>query len=55
MEETYENIVAKALIRILENQISIKEHIGLAKDTSDFGDCYYDREIIKSLSKFEYF
>ena len=55
MEEnkTNDSIFARALIRILENQITIKRHIGLIKEEGYYGDCYDDNEIINDLSNIE--
>ena len=48
MEEnkTNDEIFAEALIQIIENQIAIKEHLGIARC---YDDCYYDRIIIDEL------
>lgn len=56
MEEnkTNDEVFARALIRILENQMRIKEHIGLVKESSDrYGDCYDDYNILYDLSDIE--
>lgn len=52
--KTKETILANALIRILENQIQIRKHIGLIKDEGYYGDCYADNEIIDDLRNIEY-
>ena len=50
MEDMTSNeIIARALIRILENQIKIKVHLGIAKDDSEYGDCYHDHRMIDQL------
>lgn len=55
MNEKYTNeeIFARALIQIIENQMKIKKHLGLVSDTSHYGDCYYDNETIKELETVE--
>lgn len=45
-----DEIFAKALIRIIENQIEIKKHIRLVKDEGRYGDCYLDDLIIDQLN-----
>lgn len=52
-DRTNDEIFAEALIQIIENQIKLKEHLGLVKDTSYYGDCYYDNKIMDSLSTIE--
>ena len=37
---------AEALAHIIENQIAIKRHLGIARD---YDDCYWDREAIDNL------
>lgn len=39
-------IFAEALILIINNQIEIKQHLGVARDDDD---CYYDKEMINEL------
>lgn len=46
-------IIAEALARIINNQIEIKKHFGLAHSDEYYGDCYYDREIINQLDDIE--
>lgn len=48
-DKTNNEIIADALVRILENQIKIKSHLGIVKDDSEYGDCYYDYRIIDNL------
>lgn len=48
-DKTNNEIIADALIRILENQIKIKVHLGIVRDDSDYGECYYDNRVIDSL------
>lgn len=48
-DKTSNEIIADALTRILENQIKIKVHLGIARDDSDYGDCYYDYRVIDNL------
>ena len=48
-DKTNNEIIANALVRILENQIKIKVHLGIARDDSDYGDCYYDHRMIDDL------
>lgn len=43
-------IFAEALIRVIENQIEIKKHIGLVRDDSYYVDCYSDRQVIVQLN-----
>jgi len=45
-DKTNEEIFAEALTHIIENQMSIKRHLGIARD---YDDCYWDREIINNL------
>lgn len=47
--KTNNEIIAEALIRILENQIDIKKHLGVARDTTYYGDCYNDYRAIEEL------
>lgn len=47
--KTNNEIIAEALIRILENQINIKKHLGVARDTTYYGDCYNDYRTIEEL------
>jgi hypothetical protein len=47
--KTNNEIIAEALIRILENQIDIKKHLYIAKDTTYYGDCYNDYRAIEEL------
>ena len=37
-------VILEALIRILENQVTIKEHIGIIKERSSWGDNEYYRD-----------
>ena len=54
MEDMSSNeVIARALTRILENQIKIKVHLGIAKDDSEYGDCYYDHRMIGQLEYVE--
>lgn len=46
-------IFAEALIRILDNQVKIKKHLGLVKDEGYYGDCYYDEMIMENLRTVE--
>ena len=46
-------IFAEALIQIIENQMKLKEHLGIVHDTGRCGDCYYDHEIINKLRNVE--
>jgi hypothetical protein len=48
-DKTNNEIIADALVRILENQIKIKVHLGIARDDSEYGDCYYDHRMIDNL------
>ena len=48
-EKTNDKIIAEALIQIIENQMELKKHLGVVKDTSSYGDCYYDNETINAL------
>lgn len=48
-DKTSNEIIADALTRILENQIKIKVHLGIARDDSEYGDCYYDHRMIDDL------
>jgi hypothetical protein len=48
-DKTNNEILAEALIQIIENQIEIKGHLGVVKDTGYYGDCYNDRRIIDYL------
>ena len=45
--KTNDEIFAEALIQIIENQIDIKKHLGVIRDT--FEDCYWDRKLIDEL------
>jgi hypothetical protein len=45
-DKTNEEIFAETLIHIIENQMSIKRHLGIDRD---YGDCYLDRKIINNL------
>lgn len=49
-DKTKDEIFAEALVLIIENQIEIKRHFGLAKGDEYYGDCYYDREMIRRLN-----
>lgn len=51
--KTNEAIFAEALVQIIENQMELKKHLGLVRDTSYYGDCYYDNEIIDDLRTIE--
>lgn len=42
-------VFANALIQIIKNQIEIKEHIHLVRDTSYYGDCCSDYQVIDQL------
>ena len=42
-------IITRALVRILKNQVEIKVHLGIAKDDSEYGDCFYDHRMISQL------
>lgn len=55
MEEnrTKDQIFAEALAAILENQIRIKVHFGLARDDTYYGDCHSDYKIIEDLNDIE--
>lgn len=46
---TKDKIFAEALIQIIENQVKLKEHLGIVKDASYYGDCYNDGKIIEYL------
>lgn len=46
--KTNEEIFAEALIQIIENQIKIKEHLGIARSGDD---CYHDNEMIALLDR----
>lgn len=48
-DKTNNEIIADALVRILENQIEIKVHLGIARDDSEYGECYYDYRVIENL------
>ena len=48
-DKTSNEIIANALVRILENQIKIKVHLGIARDDSYYGDCYCDHRRIDDL------
>ena len=52
-KKTDNRIIADALIKILENQIEIKKHFGLAKDGGYYGDCYRDNLIMEELEEIE--
>lgn len=47
-ERTNDEIFARALIQIIENQIRIKKHLGIVIDTSYYG-CYDDYRRIDDL------
>lgn len=51
--KTNDEIFARALIQIIENQMKLKKHLGIVSDTSHYGDCYYDHEIIDDLETIE--
>lgn len=42
-------IFAEALIQIIENQMKLKEHLGIVRDIGHYGDCYDDYETINEL------
>lgn len=44
-----DEIFAKALSRIIENQIEIKKYIRLVNYEGRYGDCYLDNLIIDQL------
>lgn len=46
-------IIAEALARIIQNQIELKKHLGIAKSDEYYGDCYYDRQMISELEDVE--
>lgn len=46
--KTNNEIFAEVLIQIIENQIAIKEHLGIARC---YDDCYYDRKMIDELKR----
>jgi hypothetical protein len=46
--KTNDEIFARALIQILENQMSIKKHLGIVTSTSYY-DCYDDNRRIDDL------
>lgn len=46
--KTNNEIFAEVLIQIIENQMAIKEHLGIARC---YDDCYYDREMIDELKR----
>ena len=48
-DKTNNELIADALVRILENQIKIKVHLGIVRDDSYYGDCYYDHRMIDNL------
>ena len=48
--KTNEEIFAEALIQIIENQIKIKEHLGIARSGDD---CYYDNKVIALLDRID--
>ena len=49
-DKTNDEIFAEALFRILENQIEIKVHFGLAKDKSRYySDCERDYDLMDEL------
>lgn len=52
-ERTNDEIFAEALIQIIENQMKLKKHLGIVRDTDRYGDCYYDRAMIDDLQKIE--
>ena len=49
--KTNDEVIAEALIQIIENQMKLKKHLGIVNDTAHYGDCYYDHEIICDLRK----
>lgn len=49
-DKTKEEIFAEALIQIIENQIKIKEHLGIARCHDD---CYHDNEVIALLDRID--
>lgn len=50
--KTNDEIFARALIQIIENQIRIKKHLGIVNDTSYYG-CYDDNRRIDDLNTVE--
>ena len=52
-EKIKEVIFAEALIQIIENQMELKKHLGIVRDTSYYGDCYYDNKMIDDLRTIE--
>lgn len=48
-ERTNDEIFAEALIQIIKNQMELKKHLGIVRDTDRYGDCYYDRVMIDDL------
>ena len=51
--KTKDEIFAKALIHIIENQIRLKKHLGIVSDNSYYGDCYCDYQMIDELEEIE--
>lgn len=47
--KTKDEIFAEALSLILENQIKIKVHFGLARSDDYYGDCNRDWRLIEDL------
>lgn len=50
-DRTKDEIFAEALIQIIDNQIAIKKHLGVVRDT--YEDCYWDREVMSLLRNIE--
>ena len=50
-----DNVLIDALVRILENQITIKEHIGIINRRNEHIDneYYYDKKIIDNLGNYK--
>lgn len=48
-----DKVILEALIRILENQMTIKEHIGIIKERSNWGDNEYYRDslVLRNLEE----
>ena len=52
-KKSNDKIIAEALARIIQNQIELKKHLGIAKYDEYYGDCYYDREMISELENID--
>lgn len=46
-------IIAEALVQIIENQMKLKKHFGIVEDTGYYGDCYSDHQVIEGLRSIE--